>query len=318
MLVHGIRVAGLRDAEGFVRTDLGARVELSGGPEGVAVADAFDLFAAGLVAGRIPTTLARLGISGEVEVLEEDGMPVQASWDDPWGARTLVAGDSARRITVWVEVIPDPPLFGQLREMAVREPRLVAGLSDSPRIAARVGWLFTKDWTAASIAVLEFKVGDMAFPASGPERPAWVPKVLRQLGARFLRWTPSAEQELAERLLAASLSPDAEVRDAYARAAGALADEPFELGALELARVGEQLWLCFGRDMRRARQFGPSAVEAAGLSVAAFLDAPDVLVIENPGTHQPDPGAVADWLEERTRGNDATLEQVILVNWNAS
>ena len=70
--------------------------------------------------------------------------------------------------------------------------------------------------------------------------------------------------------------------------------------------------------MRRARQFGPSAVEAAGLSVAAFLDAPDVLVIENPGTHQPDPGAVADWLEERTRGNDATLEQVILVNWTAS
>ena len=175
MLVHGIRVAGLRDAEGFVRTDLGARVELSGGPEGVAVADALDLFAAGLVAGRIPTTLARLGISGEVEVLEEDGMPVQASWDDPWGARTLVAGDSARRITVWVEVIPDPPLFGQLREMAVREPRLVAGLSDSPRIAARVGWLFTKDWTAASIAVLEFRVGDMAFPASGPERPARAP-----------------------------------------------------------------------------------------------------------------------------------------------
>lgn len=319
MLVTGVRVAGLRDADGFVRTDLENRVDLPAGPEGVSVADALDLFAAGLDAARLQATLHRLEVtSGEVEIIEEDGLPIQASWESGVGVRALLAGDAARRITVWVEIAPDPPLFGQLRELAVREPRLVAALGASPRIAVKVGWLFTKDLTTASVAVLELKVGDVGFPASGPERPAWAPKVLRQLGTRFHRVQRLTSRQVAADFLDGSLSPDPDVRDSVSRASIALADEPFGLGALELVRVDGEVVPCFGPYLRRARQFGPAADEALGLVRAAFLVAPDVLIVEAPGALQPDREKVVEWLEGRTRGNDATLEQVFIVPGGAA
>lgn len=311
MLVTGVRVAGLRDADGYVKADIESRVDLPSGPQGIAVADALDLFAAGLCTDRVPGVLDRLGVaSTEVEVLEEDGLPVQASWSSGLGVRTLLAGDAARRITVWVEVAPDPPLFGQLRELAVREPRLVAALGNSPRIGIKVGWLFTKDLTTASIAVLELKVGDLGFPAVGPERPKWAPRVLKQLGERFGRVRRRSSTELAGVLLDASLSADPRRRDAFRRASDALADAPFNFGALQLVRAEDALWACFGPDLRRARQYGPSAEEALQLVVAAYLDAPDVLVVEAPGALQPDSDEVVEWLVARTQGNDATLEQV--------
>ncbi|TNE90048.1 MAG: hypothetical protein EP330_09475 [Deltaproteobacteria bacterium] len=319
MLVTGVRVAGLRDADGFVKTDLESRVELPAGPEGVAVADALELFAAGLDATRIRPMLARLGIAhGEIEIVEEDGLPVQASWDHGIGVRALLAGDAARRLTVWVEVAPDPPLFGQLRELAVREPRLVAALGNSPRLGIKVGWLFTKDLTTASIAVLELKVGDLAFPASGPERPKWAPRMLRELGTRFCRIERKPEPELAARLLAASLSPDPDERDNFRRAASALADKPFNLGALELVQVEDEIWPCFGPHLRRSRQYGPAAEEALRLVDAAFLVAPDVLIVEAAGALQNDPSEVVEWLVGRTEGNNATLEQVFLVPGGAA
>ncbi|MCO4744274.1 MAG: hypothetical protein KC912_05760 [Proteobacteria bacterium] len=319
MLVTGIRVAGLRDADGFVKTELESRVELDSGPSGVAVADALDLFSAGLNATRVEGVLNTLGIAvGPVELVLEDGLPVQASWEGGEGARALLAGDAARRITVWVEVAPDPPLFGQLRELAVREPRLVAALGNNPRIAIKVGWLFTKDLTTASIAVLEIKVGDLGFPSAGPERAKWAPRLLRQLGQRFSRVQQRDGRAIAERMLEASLSADSDVRDAYQRAAEALGDKPFSLGQLHLVRVGDTLLPCFGHELRRARQFGPAADEALRLVEAVFLDAPDVLIVEAPGALQGDAGEVVEWLHGRTEGNDATLEQVVLVPGGAA
>ena len=75
---------------------------------------------------------------------------------------------------------------------------------------------------------------------------------------------------------------------------------------------------CFGPYLRRARQFGPAAEEALQLVYAAFLVAPDVLIVEAPGALQSDQQKTIEWLEQRTQGNDATLEQVFIVPGGAA
>jgi hypothetical protein len=222
--------------------------------------------------------------------------------------------DGSRQITTTIGFELDPPLFGRLRQQAVRDPRLVTALSESPRATVKVGWLFTNDLLTASIAVLALAVGETPFPLTGTDRPPWLSGFLRDVGARFGRvsWgdTPGV---VARRLLLAALSPDPDRRAKFRQLADALERPPFVLGHLELVRVGEQVEACFGPGLHRARQYGPAAAEALRLVEAVILEAPDVLVVEAPGIAQGTPDEVRGWLSEHASGERATLEQVLVV-----
>src|SRR5690606_28615667 len=94
---------------------------------------------------------------------------------------------------------------------------------------------------------------------------------------------------------------------AWRRLSRALAEPPFGCGALELVNPSRPS-AAFGEELRRARQLGPAAARALRLVAAALLDAPDVLVLDEPVAPP-----VREWLRARTDGPDATLEQVLIV-----
>jgi hypothetical protein len=247
-------------------------------------------------------------------MLEEHGLPTQVWLSDIGGVSALVRVEETRNFTVYAEIEPDPPLFGRLRELAVRDPRLVTALGQSPTIRVKVGWLLSNDHTTAAIGLSEVGIGEVGFALASAERPAWLPGFLRDLGARFGRTDPGEPGGVvAARLLEASLSSDGNARRGFQRAADVLAGPPFSLGHLELVRVQGRLHACFGTELLRARQFGPAATEALRLVEAVYVNAPDVLVVEAPGASVRDPATVREWLARATQGDDATLEQVILV-----
>lgn len=321
MFVTTLRVSGLRDAPEWEGADLQRVVELPPGPPGIAIADALDLFAGSLDAVALRLALERLGLARGGEILEEGGLPVQADITDPGAVAAWVDVERTRNVTVQVELEPDPPLFGRLRELALRDPRLVTALGQSPTIRVKAGWLLSRDRSVAAIGLSELAVGEVAFPATGAERPAWLLQILQDVGGRFRRvdWR-EGEAALSARLRDAALSADPDRRRAYRAAVEALAGEPFGLGALELVQDAPAeaappgtpagVHACFGSSLRRTRQFGPAAVEALRLVEAVHLAGPDVLVVEAPGSLQRDPAAVRAWLAAAT---ESSLEQVFLV-----
>jgi hypothetical protein len=232
---------------------------------------------------------------------------------DGSGVPALLPVGGGRQITVSLDVELDPPLYGRLRSLAVRDPRLVTALGEGARVSLKVGWLFTNDLVTVSVGLLTFAIGDTAFPLTGSERPAWLGQLLKDIGGRFRRvsWTEAVE-EVGGRLHDASLSVDPDRRSRFRSAVDALAEPPFLYGALELVRIGGRVEPCFGPGLMRSRQFGPSGAEALRLVEAVFLDAPDVLVIESGGSLQRDPAAVRSWLAERAQGEAATVEQIVL------
>jgi hypothetical protein len=316
MYLTSIRVTGLRGAEEFHATELDRVVELPTGPAGIAVADGLSLFAAALDGKRTAAIAVRLGLARrpeDVAVLEDDGFPTQLTVPDRFGVVPLLPPDGSRNVTITLDIELDPPLFGRLRALAVRDPRLVTALGAGARVMIKVGWLFTNDLVTASIAVLSVGVGETTFPITGSDRPSWLSGLLRDVGARFGRvgWDEPSEA-VAQRLLTAALADDPERRSRYNTAAEQCGSQPFALGRLELVRSGDRVEATFGPKLLRARQFGPAAAEALRLIEAVVLDAPDVLVVEAAGIAQRTPELVRGWLSEHASGSAATLEQVIL------
>jgi len=292
-------------------------VDLPPGPEGVAVADALTLLSASLDGERLKGALVRLGLCHPADdpgIIEELGLPTQVWLSDVAGVNALVNVEETRTFTVYVEVEPDPPLFGRLRELAVRDPRLVTALGQSPTVRVKVGWLLSNDHTMVAIGLSEVGIGEVGFSLASAERPMWLPGLLRDLGGRFGRPDPAEpEGALVARLLEAQLSGDPSLRRGFAKVADAVAAPPFSLGRLELVRTEGRVHACFGEQLLRARQFGPSAVEALRTVMAVYLSAPDVLILDAPGASTREPAAVREWLAGATEGDGATLEQVIVV-----
>jgi hypothetical protein len=317
MYLTSLHIQGLRGAEDFSATGLEQVASLPKGPFGVAAADGLDLLAGALNGKRLPGLLADLGLIREpadASILEEDGFPRQVTFREPHGVAALLPVDGSRQVTASAVFQLDPPLFGRLRQHAVRDPRLVSALSEAPRATLKVGWLFTNDLVTASVAPLGIAVGETPFPLTGSDRPPWLSGFLRDVGLRFGRvsWKDDPAT-VARRLLAAALSPDPERRAKFRRVAEVLEKPPFLLGHLELVQVGDQVEACFGPSLHRARQFGPAAAEALRLVEAVVLEGPDVLVVEAPGVAQVSPEQVRGWLAEHASGERATLEQVLLV-----
>ncbi len=316
MYVTSLRVEGLRDAPAWEERELGRVVSLPPGPAGVAVVEALEVLAASLVPDGLPSALGRLGLAppgAAPEVLEEGGLPVQADIPAPGEAAAWLDLAQTRNVAVQVELALDPPLYGRLREIAVRDPRLVTALGQAPTVRVKVGWLFTRDLSAVALGLSEVGVGDVSLSSVPAERPRWLAELLGDLGRRFLRVDDrEPETALVERLAAASLSPEPDRRRRYRAASEALGRPPFGLGDLEIVRSDGRLQAAFGPELRRARRFGGAGLEALRLVEAVLLAQPDVLAVEGGGAQQRDPTAVRDWLAAATEGPEATLEQVFL------
>lgn len=309
MRLEALALEGLRHAADWSTTELEVSSALPPAPVGIAVADGIALLAAALDARRTEVILDRAGLVGpELDLLlDERNLPEQVSGLEPAEVAALLDPESGRRVVAEATVVLDPPLFGQLREESMRDPRMLAALGASPTVTVKVGWLFTADHGTASIGVLEVKVADTPFPTGRAERPRWMDSLLvgigRRLGGVGAR---TGVDSLGMQLVEASLSPEPHLRARFHRLCEAMAEPPFGFGRLELVGQDDGVMPCFGPELTRARQLGPRTIRALRVATAALLDAPDVLVVEDDVAEPWIP-----WLTSLTQGDDATLEQVL-------
>lgn len=308
MLLTSVRVEGLRSAPVAHLDDLATQQVLPPGLS-AALADGLCLFQAAVCPSTTAAHLHALGIAGPDTTWTQD----QARLDEveelhAGGVRDLVAEAPHPHVTVHLSVVPDPPMFGTLRDLAVRDPRWVAALGSGAALHIRLGWLFNRAATHASVAVLAVQVGEERFSPSEPDTAAWLPDVLTTIGGKIHRLpdhTPPEDQ--ARGVFEAQLSSQAPVRAAAARAARSLARAPFGWGTLEVVRHPEgQLRLAFGPSLTPLRTLGPDAARAVELVHAVEARQPDILV-----AHLPPRARWRTWTERHLDGTDATLAQVL-------
>ncbi len=303
MYVTALRTEGLRGGPGAL-AELTRSVSLPAPPGACAAGDALVLLSAALSPARVsmvgglgwaPDGLKVVGEGGDLELQGLESAAVAAS---------VEAG--AHAVTIEAELLLDPPLYGQLRDQAVRDPRVVTALGQRPSLSVKVGWLLNRDRSVAAPSVLGVRVGDVAFETVGKDRPAWLPNLLEDLGGRFARPQPLEPVDaVALRLLEASLSADPERRAGWRRVVAALQLPPFSLPEPGLVRVADHVQAVFGPDLLRVRQLGRAAWDALRLAEAALLVRPDVLIVDEPVT-----APVREWLEALPEADDAPVEQV--------
>lgn len=294
-----------------------ALCDLPDGPVGIALVDALTLLPGICDKARTAPSLAAVGLVAtpdQVDPFDEEPLPVEATLDggDPG---VLIDPENNRRLRIRATFELDPPLFGSLRQHAVRDPRLVPALSEAT-LTLSAGLLWTTDLSTVSIDLLGLIVGGQPFSVSGSERPTWLPELLGGIASRIHRVPELDEVSIADRLLAASLSTDRAERARFDRIRRALAAPPFSLGTLELVRNGSVVQPCFGPDLLRARHFGPTALSALNLVSTIFLDEPDLLLVVAPDGPLPRE-ALRRWLVDLTNGEGAVLEQILIARGGA-
>ncbi|MFK7927296.1 MAG: hypothetical protein AB8H79_03860 [Myxococcota bacterium] len=312
MLITHLRTEGLKTADGVDLVRPGRRRQLTAGPAGIGLLDGLELAMAACDPARTAKALVSVGLIERVsqaDVFVENAMPIQVTLDggDVTG---LVDPGQSRTIVVHVDAELDPPLFGRLREHALRDPRLVSALGEAT-LSLKAGFVWTNDLTTASISILSAAVGGVSFPLVGADRPTWLTGLLAEVSARIQRVPDATEAELAERLVAASMSTDPDVRLRFERVCDQLDRAPFSLGRLNLVQAGGRVRTCFGPSLLRPQQLGPGALQALRLAIAVIMDQPDVLTACSPTAAMGDPQGVRDWVMEATSGDDAVLEQFI-------
>lgn len=278
-----------------------------------ALGDAFDLVRAAVDVLHAEPALVALDLldaDPDLHEISEDG-PFLDAVDglDPDGVEALCGRERERHVVVSLDLTPDPPLFGTLRDRAVHDPRLVTALAGGGDLHVKVGWRFSTTGRHAEITLLAFRVGTERFVTQGAERPPWLSDVARQLGHRLQRMDPETPEDvLAEALHAAATSRDPGRRAAAVRAAEALADEAFGLGTLHVVHSGfDRVRFACGPDLSPLRSHGPGALHAVRLAYTALVDRPDALVVGGPL-----PEAWRAWLADRATSDGATLEQLFV------
>ncbi|MFT4623651.1 MAG: hypothetical protein ACI8PZ_002307 [Myxococcota bacterium] len=307
MVLSSLHTSGLAGAPERRWEEIGRRFVLPGGPEGVAAADAVALVHASLDGAACARVLRSRGLASAPGVAEHRGRPSQIDGFDPGVVRAWIADTPERHVRVNATFDLDPPLFGRLRLLAAREPRLAVALGESPTLTLEIGWLFTTDLTMASVDLLRVRVGSSAFATAGSEAPKWLDGLVADLAGRLaeLRADPVAA---ARRLAEAMLSDDPKQRERSQRAGRALEAAPFNLPPIHAVRRPFDHTVAFGPSLMRARQLGPAAARAVALVAAVHLDAPDVLLVPSDP-----PPPIQDWLASCTEGDGAVLEQVIVL-----
>ena len=315
MYLTGLQIEGFRGAEHWsMPAGAGRVMALPQGLSGCAVADAITLFGAALGGADRMAVARRLGWAGPATVLVGEGADGELQGLRASAVSAVVA-DGLRTVTVEAVLALDPPLFGQLREHAARDPRMVTALGQDPSVRIKVGWLFSKDRTNAHTSVLSLRVGDVGFEIAGKDRPAWVPELLSDLGHRFARTDPFEPVSVtARRWLEATLSANPVARQGLAAANTALGLPPFGLPALGLLQetsgadqeeASRDIEVVFGDELARVRQLGRHAHDALRIAYATFVLRPDVLVIDEPLGPE-----LRDWFQALTEADEAPVEQV--------
>jgi len=296
MYVTELRVEGLRHAD-RAWEELSRVVRLPAGPPGVAVADALTLFAAGLAPPR--ASLAALSWGRDLEWIGDESVEVHGL--GPGAVAAAMSPDaSAVKIEALLEL--DPPLYGRLRQAAVRDPRVAAGLGEDAVVAIKVGWLLNADRTVMTPSLLGLRLGGLPFETGGAERPAWLPGLVVDIASRFARSGPG--DAWAGALHGASLHPtDPGAR----RALAALSAPPYELPGARFARFVSGLEVVFGDAPLRLHQLGRFAEDALRLVTATHVQRPDVLVAVDASEVD------VDWLGTLPDADDAPVEQVFVV-----
>ena len=215
------------------------------------------------------------------------------------------------QVTVEVTIQTDPPLFGRLRDAALRDPKLAGGLADGT-LTIRAGWLFTPDFAFATLDPIGVALGDVPINlADVNERPAWLQEVLRDLAGRVgtVDWRTPIERVSAG-LLDAQQAIDPLRRAAVRRALAAAAEAPFHLPlhTVHLSATDdapERVELRVGDELAPLHWW-PEGEQVARILHAVYVRQPDVLALRGPV-----PDAVRAWLADQLEGDDATLEQVV-------
>ncbi len=239
---------------------------------------------------------------GETTVLVGDGLPSGVEGLSPDAVTTVVEDGTPRRVIVEAECVLDPPMYGDLRQYALRDPALALGLTGKATVTVRIGWLFSRDGMSAAPAVHALMVGDAAVAPTGSERPVWLVDVLSRLGRKIQRGAEDGEERLATRLADALLSPIAEMRQRADRASRAGRD--IGIGVLSVVRRDGHLALGCGPDLTPPRRVGADALRAIRIVLDAIIDAPDVLVVDDV------PASARRWLGALPETDRAPVEQV--------
>lgn len=304
-------------AEGFAElaptpiTGLG-RVVIVGGPprSREALALAVELGLGALDAETCRLAFARLGTAPSVEA-DATSAPASVSLGEPARLKPLLAathGQATLKITLTLSV--DPPLFGLLRELAARDPRLVTALADEDaRLTLRVGYAFSTDLASVSPALFSIHLGELSLRPNEDKSPAF-DALVRSLRGR-VRGRGPLELDLAA-LARAERAADPRSRDGVRQLRAALAAPPFSLGELALVAQEELLWAGFGPTLCPAEAHGPGTLDALGLAATLLVDPAEILVLRRPEALSDDPAAVLVWLRAQAEGAGG-VEQLFLI-----
>ncbi len=302
MYIETLAATGLRHVSTDVRSF--SRFELvSAAPEvNAAMRNALLLPMAIFDAAALDAVLVDWGCS-DVEVLVAEGLVEGARWRGAPGLAAVLAPGGGGQAKVRASFRLDPVQFGYLRAAALRDPRLVDALAGGSTLQLHVGLRFSPGFDTLGVDALGIAIGEVGFPASGPDRPAWLAAFLGRLCGRVLgrplppaawhdaasSWSAQRQEHLAQALNALRGPPAAVGRVLP------LADEPGVLEAGSIVPV---------------RMLRPSSRAAVGWVGAALVARPDVLV----GHGAPSTPPWRRWWATQTEGDDSPLEQVILLH----
>jgi len=296
--VVSVQVRGFRDLSSATLADCDRSTHLVGpSPAVTALGDAIELAFAALSHEQLHRWAIRVGLLPEgAPVTESEAeFPDELLDCDPIASQALLAPVAKRALRVEVELHLDPPLFGQLRELAAREPRVVTALAERPTIRLAVGVLFTTTFDGLAIHLDTFAVGDVRFPVNGTERPHWLSRFLRGLRGRFHRFDPA--DDLPRQLLDAATSRDRHA--SYTAWQDALQpDGP----RLRVARGTNDGPVLLGNNLP-LRRHGQAGLDRATLAAAIHLSGADILWAESEDA----------LLQAAVEADPSPLEQVFMV-----
>ncbi|MCK6520651.1 hypothetical protein L6R49_04335 [Myxococcota bacterium] len=185
MVILSVTAEGFAELAPTPLTGLGRVVTVGGPPRAQeALALAIELGLGALDAEVCRAAFARLGLAPVVEP-DALGAPSAVTLGEPDRLRPLLAphhGQATLKITLTLSV--DPPLFGLLRELAARDPRLVAAIADEDaRLTLRVGYAFSADLASVSPALFSVHLGELSLRPAEDKSPAF-DALLRALRGR--------------------------------------------------------------------------------------------------------------------------------------
>ncbi len=316
MLLQSLRVQGLRDAPDAAVSLDGTEVHPLDAPAGTVLADGLALCRAAWCTDDLAMVLGHLqwGSAAKTSWTDEERNEVQGL--DPAFLARQLEPDASPRVTVTLQILPDPVLFGRIRGQASRHPDLVSELVSGGAIQVGVSWLLTHDLSVARVHTTALQVGRIRLDATQMTE-SWVPELLQAIGRRLGRLSadvPTASA-LAQQVCGLAWSSEPSSRKAFARMQDALQADPFGLPRLHAATIGDRAALFLGDDLQPLRAWGPAAERAVQLAWFGLALAPDVAVVEDGHLW---PEAWRAWLAGCLEGDDATLEQILWIDgWGA-